>query len=156
MKSSCIDSWYEFDVALFQKDLLIESNMNIYIKDRKSLETKSFLELNDSYQYDANRAYELKDGSFLCGMSNKYNNILRQYVNNNNNIIEINKISFAGYKDNFVFIYQTSLIFGLKYFKLLLIMRISAVSCCLNLWAASASLSRAVTPHILRLQHDNV
>ena len=105
-KFVCSDSWYEFDVSLFHKNLLLESNKNIYIRDRKSLEKKCFFELDDSYQYDANLTYELKDGSFLCGMSNKYNNILRQYVYNNNNIIELSKLSFAGYKDNFEFIHQ--------------------------------------------------
>ena len=39
-------------------------------------------------------------------MSNKYNNILRQYAYSNNNIIELSKLSFAGYKDHFNFIYQ--------------------------------------------------
>ena len=105
-KFSCSDSWYEFDVSLFRNNLMLESNINIYVRDRKSLERKSFVELHESYQYDANLAYELKDGSFLCGMSNKYNNILRQYVYNNNNIIELSKLSFAGYKDNFEFIHQ--------------------------------------------------
>ena len=103
--SSC-NTWYEFDVSLFQKNLLLESNENIYIRDRNTLEKKCFFELHESYEYDANMTYELKDGSFLCGMSNKYNNILRQYVYNNNNIIELSKLSFAGYKDNFEFIYQ--------------------------------------------------
>jgi hypothetical protein len=39
-------------------------------------------------------------------MSNKYNNILRQYAYSNNNIIELSKLSFKGYKDKFKFIHQ--------------------------------------------------
>ena len=39
-------------------------------------------------------------------MSNKYNNILRQYAYSNYNIIELSKLSFSGYKDSFNFIYQ--------------------------------------------------
>jgi len=105
-KIECAESWYGYDVCFFRDNLYLEGNMNIYIKDRKTLETKSFVELNDSYELDADSVYELKDGTFLVGMSNKYNNILRQYVYSNNNIIELSKLSFAGYKDNFKFIYQ--------------------------------------------------
>ena len=104
-KIVCSDSWYGFDVAFFRKNLLLEANMNLYIRDKKCNQ-KSFVELHESYQYDADVVYELKDGSFLCGMSNKYNNILRQYAYCNNNIFELSKLSFAGYKDNFEFIYQ--------------------------------------------------
>ena len=103
---SCEESWYGYDVAPFRKNLLLEANMNLYIRDRKTLERESFVELHESYQLDADCVYELKDGSFLCGMSNKYNNILRQYAYSNNNIIELSKLSFAGYKDNFKFIHQ--------------------------------------------------
>ena len=105
-KIICKETWYGYDVCFFRNDLYLEGNMNIYIKDRKTLETKSFVELHESYQLDAESFYELKDGSFLCGMSNKYNNILRQYAYSNNNIIELSKLSFAGYKDHFNFIYQ--------------------------------------------------
>ena len=105
-KIVCQEPWYGYDVCFFRNNLYLEGNMNIYIKDRKTLETKSFVELHESYQLDADLFYELKDGSFLCGMSNKYNNILRQYVYSNNNIIELSKLSFAGYKDHFKFIYQ--------------------------------------------------
>jgi WD40 repeat protein len=105
-KIVCQEPWYGYDVCFFRNNLYLEGNMNIYIKDRKTLETKSFVELHESYQLDADLFYELKDGSFLCGMSNKYNNILRQYVYSNNNIIELSKLSFAGYKDHFNFIYQ--------------------------------------------------
>ena len=105
-KIMCKESWYGYDVCFFRNDLYLEGNMNIYIKDRKTLETKCFVELHESYQLDAESFYELKDGSFLCGMSNKYNNILRQYAYSNNNIIELSKLSFAGYKDHFKFIYQ--------------------------------------------------
>ena len=80
--------------------------MNIYIRDRKTLETKSFVELNESYELEADSVYVLKDGTFLCGMSNKYNNILRQYAYSNNNIIELSKLSFKGYKDSFKFVHQ--------------------------------------------------
>lgn len=105
-KCACIDSWYQFDVSFFRKNLIIESNMGIFIKDRKTLDKISFLELDNSYQYDADRAFELNDGSFLCGMSNKYNIVLRQYCFSNNNIIELSKLSFSNYKENFIFIYQ--------------------------------------------------
>ena len=105
-KIICKEAWYGYDVCFFRNNLYLEGNMNIYIKDRKSLETKSFVELHESYQLDAESVYELKDGTFLCGMSNKYNNILRQYAYSNNNIIELSKLSFAGYKDHFNFIHQ--------------------------------------------------
>ena len=105
-KIVCQEPWYGYDVCFFRNNLYLEGNMNIYIKDRKTLEIKCFVELHESYQLDADLFYELKDGSFLCGMSNKYNNILRQYVYSNNNIIELSKLSFDGYKDHFKFIYQ--------------------------------------------------
>ena len=105
-KIMCEESWYGYDVCFFRNNLYLEGNMNIYIKDRKSLETKCFVELHENYQLDADAVYELKDGTFLCGMSNKYNNILRQYAYSNNNIIELSKLSFAGYKDHFNFICQ--------------------------------------------------
>jgi len=105
-KIMCKEFGNEYDVCFFRNNLYLEGNMNIYIKDRKTLETKSFVELHESYYLDADLFYVLKDGSFLCGMSNKFNNILRQYVYNNNNIIELSKLSFEGYKDHFKFIYQ--------------------------------------------------
>ena len=80
--------------------------MNLYITDRKTLERKCYVELHESYELDADYVYELKDGTFLCGMSNKFYNILRQYAYSNNNIIELSKLSFRGYKDNFKFIHQ--------------------------------------------------
>ena len=70
------------------------------------MERKCCVELNNSYELDADYVYVLKDGTFLCGMSNKYNNIIRQYVYSNNNIIELSKLSFKGYKDNFNFSHQ--------------------------------------------------
>ena len=105
-KIECAETWYGYDVCFFGDNLYLEGNINIYIRDRKSLETKCSLELHESYQLDADYVYVLKDGTFLCGMSNKYNNILRQYAYSNNNIIELSKLSFAGYKDNFKLIYQ--------------------------------------------------
>ena len=105
-KIECKESWYGYDICFFRNNLYLEGNMNIYIRDRKTLETKSFVELNESYELEADSVYVLKDGTFLCGMSNKYNNILRQYAYSNNNIIELSKLSFAGYKDHFNFICQ--------------------------------------------------
>ena len=100
-KITCLERWYEYDVCFFRNDLYLEGNMNIYIRDRKTLERKCYVELHESCQLDADYVYELNDGTFLCGMSNKYNNILRQYAYSNNNIIELSKLSFAGYKDIF-------------------------------------------------------
>ena len=106
IKIICEESWYGYDVCFFRNNLYLEGNMNIYIKDRKSLEKKCFVELHESYQLNADAVYELKDGTFLCGMSNKHYNILRQYAYSNNNVIELSKLSFSGYKDHFNFIYQ--------------------------------------------------
>ena len=105
-KIMCEDRWYGFDVCFFRNDLYLEGNTNIYIRDRKTLERKSFVELLGCYDIVADIVYVLKDGTFLVGMSNKYNNIIRQYVYSNHNIIELSKLSFAGYKDNFKFIHQ--------------------------------------------------
>ena len=34
------DFWFRYDVCFFRNNLYLEGNMNIYIKDRKTLETK--------------------------------------------------------------------------------------------------------------------
>ena len=105
-KIICEDIWYGYDVCFFRDDLYLEANTNIYIRDRKTLERKCFVELHESVYLDVDYFCVLKDGTFLCGMSNKYYNILRQYAYSNNNIIELSKLSFRGYKDNFKFIHQ--------------------------------------------------
>ena len=64
-KIMCEESWYGYDICFFRNNLYLEGNMNIYIKDRKTLETKGFVELHESYQLDADSVYELKDGTFL-------------------------------------------------------------------------------------------
>ena len=64
-KIICKEIWYEYDICFFRDNLHLEGNMNIYIKDRKTLETKGFVELHESYQLDADSVYELKDGTFL-------------------------------------------------------------------------------------------
>ena len=105
-KIDCSDTWFKYCVCFFRDNLYLEGNVNLYVLNRKTLDVKSSIELHESYEYDADYVYELKDGTFLCGMSNKYNNILRQYAYSNNNIIELSKLSFAGYKDHFKIIHQ--------------------------------------------------
>ena len=69
--------------------------------DINSIKEKAFKECGGNYEYEVECLCVLKDNSFLCGLSNRFGSILKQYIFKGKTIEEIASMSFESYKNNF-------------------------------------------------------
>ena len=88
------------------KDYLLQGFGDIYIKDINSLKEIAYQECGEKFDYEVECLCSLKDNSFLCGLSNRFGCILKQYVFKGKTIEEIASMSFNSYKEDFDNIYQ--------------------------------------------------
>ena len=88
------------------KDYLLQGFGDIYIKDINSLKEIAYQECGEKFDYEVECLCSLKDNSFLCGLSNRFGCILKQYVFKGKTIEEIASMSFSSYKEDFNNIYQ--------------------------------------------------
>ena len=86
-------------------DYLLEGFGDIYIRDIDTLKEISYKQCGKD-QIEVECLCSLKDGSFLCGMSNRFGCLLKQYVFKERTIKEIDVDSFQSYKEDFESIYQ--------------------------------------------------
>lgn len=86
-------------------DYLLEGFGDIYIRDINTLKEISYKQCGkEDVQVEC--LCSLKDGSFLCGMSNRFGCLLKQYIFKERTIKEISIDSFESYKEDFESIYQ--------------------------------------------------
>ena len=88
------------------KDYLLQGHGDIYIKDINSLKEIAYQECGEKFDYEVECLCSLKDNSFLCGLSNRFGCILKQYAFKGKTIEEIGSMSFSSYKEDFNNIYQ--------------------------------------------------
>ena len=88
------------------KDYLLQGYGDIYIKDINSLKEIAYQECGEKFDYEVECLCSLKDNSFLCGLSNRFGCILKQYAFKGKTIEEIGSMSFSSYKEDFNNIYQ--------------------------------------------------
>ena len=88
------------------KDYLLQGYEDIYIKDINSLKEIAYQECGEKFDYEVECLCSLKDNSFLCGLSNRFGCILKQYAFKGKTIEEIGSMSFSSYKEDFNNIYQ--------------------------------------------------
>ena len=88
------------------KDYLLQGHGDIYIKDINSLKEIAYQECGEKFDYEVECLCTLKDDSFLCGLSNRFGCILKQYAFKGKTIEEIGSMSFRSYKQDFNNIYQ--------------------------------------------------
>ena len=86
-------------------DYLLEGFGDIYIRDINSLKEISYKQCGED-EVEVECLCSLKDGSFLCGMSNRFGCLLKQYIFKERTIKEISEDSFESYKEDFECIYQ--------------------------------------------------
>ena len=86
-------------------DYLLQGFGDIYIRDIKTLKEISYKQCGED-DVEVECLCELKDGSFLCGISNRFGCYLKQYAFKGRTIKEIYKCSFESYKEDFENIYQ--------------------------------------------------
>ena len=75
-------------------------------KDINSLKEIAYQECGEKFDYEVECLCSLKDNSFLCGLSNRFGCILKQYVFKGKTIEEVASKSFESYKQDFNNIYQ--------------------------------------------------
>ena len=88
------------------ENYLLRGFGDIYIMDINSIKEKAYKECGGNYEYEVECLCVLKDNSFLCGLSNRFGCILKQYVYKGKTIEEIASMSFESYKNDFNNIYQ--------------------------------------------------
>ena len=88
------------------ENYLLRGFGDIYIMDINSIKEKAFKECGGNYEYEVECLCVLKDNSFLCGLSNRFGCILKQYVFKGRTIEEIASMSFESYKNDFNNIFQ--------------------------------------------------
>ena len=87
-------------------DYLLHGHGDIYIKDINTLKEIAYKECGEKFDYKVECLCSLKDNSFLCGLSNRFGCILKQYVFKGKTIEELASKSFESYKQDFNNIYQ--------------------------------------------------
>ena len=87
-------------------DYLLQGKGDIYIKDINTLKEIAYKECGEKFDYEVECLCSLKDNSFLCGLSNRFGCILKQYVFKGKTIEEVASKSFESYKQDFNNIYQ--------------------------------------------------
>ena len=80
---------------------LLRGYGDIYIMDINSIKEIAYKECGENYEYEVECLCVLKDNSFLCGLSNRFGCILKQYVFKGKTIEEIASMSFESYKNDF-------------------------------------------------------
>ena len=88
------------------KNYLLQGHGDIYIKDINSLKEIAYQECGEKFDYEVECLCSLKDNSFICGLSNRFGCILKQYAFKGKTIEEIGSMSFRSYKQDFNNIYQ--------------------------------------------------
>ena len=83
------------------ENYLLRGYGDIYIMDIISIKEKAFKECGGNYEYEVECLCVLKDNSFLCGLSNRFGSILKQYIFKGRTIEEIASMSFESYKNDF-------------------------------------------------------
>ena len=83
------------------ENYLLRGFGDIYIMDINSIKEKAYKECGGSYEYEVECLCVLNDNSFLCGLSNRFGCILKQYVFKGKTIEEIASMSFESYKNDF-------------------------------------------------------
>ena len=80
---------------------LLRGYGDIYIMDINSIKEIAYKECGENYEYEVECLCVLKDNSFLCGLSNRFGCILKQYIFRGRTIEEIASMSFESYKNDF-------------------------------------------------------
>ena len=100
-----LDIEYNPKLDILKNGFVLQGFGDIYIRDINTLKQIAYKQCGEE-DVQVECLCSLKDGSFLCGMSNRFGCLLKQYVFEGRTIKEIFEDSFESYKEDFECIYQ--------------------------------------------------